>query len=393
MDKTNRIRMRNAAGKALPLVLLFCLAAGAYARNLYVDRSHPQASDANPGTEAQPWLTMGNAAAKAVAGDTVYIKAGTYPETRTVSMVNSGTSAAPITFRNYGSDRVIIDGASMASGSHVVRWKSAMAHYIVFSGLEFRGGKDTGLWVEGNYNTIKDCKVYNTASTGILVRRGTHNTFSRLEIHHTGWNGIDLEDSEYSTIEECYIHDNPEHHAVNIFPAPGTGSFSGNMRGIVVRNNRLTTSNKGMYLRYISDMEISGNLITDNDEYGIFFHNESGRASTYSSSSRVLNNTITGNAWEGIYNQCASGLTIRYNLFRNDREREMVFSVTGGHSIDYNAYDPGSGSLFSWSGSTYSLQGFRGLGFEQHGVAGGTVPGGGGIATPPSAPRNLRVLN
>ena len=392
MDKTKRIRMQDAGRAALPLVFLFCLVAGAGARDLYVDRAHPQASDANPGSAALPWLTVGNAALKAVAGDTVYIKAGTYLEKKTIDVASSGTAAAPVTYRNYGSDRVIIDGGSMSSGSHIMKWRYPLVHYIVLSGLEFRNAKDAGIWVEGSNNTIKDCKVYDTASTGILVRRGTHNTFSRLEIYNTGWNGIDLEDSEYSLIEGCYIHDNPKHHAVNIFPAPGGSSFYGQMKGIVVRGNRLTRSNKGIYLRYVSDMEISDNQITDNAEWGIFFHNEGGRPSTYTSNSRILNNTITGNAWEGLYDQCANGLTIRSNLFRNSKEREIWFGETSGHSIDYNTYDPGTGTLVYWDGPSYSLQGFRdALGFELNGRAGSST--GGGSATAPAAPRNLRVMD
>jgi len=37
-------------------------------------------SDSNPGSESQPWLTIQKAADTMVAGDTVYVKAGTYTE-------------------------------------------------------------------------------------------------------------------------------------------------------------------------------------------------------------------------------------------------------------------------------------------------------------------------
>jgi hypothetical protein len=41
----------------------------------------PDASDANPGTQEQPWKTLAQAANTAQAGDTVWIKAGIYQET------------------------------------------------------------------------------------------------------------------------------------------------------------------------------------------------------------------------------------------------------------------------------------------------------------------------
>ncbi len=66
------------------LVLALCVAAVAgnasATTTYYVDRSHVSASDANPGTEALPWLTIQHAADTLVAGDTVLVKAGSYPE-------------------------------------------------------------------------------------------------------------------------------------------------------------------------------------------------------------------------------------------------------------------------------------------------------------------------
>ncbi len=366
---------RNPQGKvrraALLVLLLAGLTVGASARDLYVDRSHPQASDSNPGSEALPWLTFRSAAAKAVAGDTVYIKKGTYNERQTISIANSGTAAAPITFRNYGSDAVIIDGTGMPSGSKLIRWAYPGVSYIILSGLEIRNVPDAGIWVEGSHNNLRDLKVHDTGSTGILCRRGSYNTYSRLQIYNTGWNGIDLEDSEYSTIEWCDIHDNPKHHAVNIFPAPGESPFYGQMRGIVVRHNKLYRSNKGIYLRYVTDIEISNNLIANNQEWGIYFHYESGRSTSYTANAKIYNNTIVNNAWEGIYDENASSLTIKNNIFCNAKEREVYFGPATGHVLDYNLYDPGTGNPVSLGGTSYSLASLRSAkGFEIHGVAG-----------------------
>lgn len=65
----------------------------------YVDQAHPLASDDNPGTASLPWRTIQQAADLVWAGDTVNVKAGTYPERITFA---SGTRGAPgqlITFR------------------------------------------------------------------------------------------------------------------------------------------------------------------------------------------------------------------------------------------------------------------------------------------------------
>ena len=57
-----------------------------------------------------PWKTIQKAASNMVAGDTCQIRSGTYRETVTVP--NSGTSTAPITFQAYGNEVVTISGAT-----------------------------------------------------------------------------------------------------------------------------------------------------------------------------------------------------------------------------------------------------------------------------------------
>lgn len=46
-----------------------------------VSQSHPSAADANPGTQAQPWKTLGRTAAAVSAGDTVQSGTGVHRET------------------------------------------------------------------------------------------------------------------------------------------------------------------------------------------------------------------------------------------------------------------------------------------------------------------------
>ncbi|HWE02781.1 MAG TPA: Ig-like domain repeat protein [Tepidisphaeraceae bacterium] len=70
--------------------------------------------DANPGTLAQPFATIQDAANVAMPGDSVFIESGTYHET--VKPVNSGTAGAPITYEPYNGATVTIDGADPITG-------------------------------------------------------------------------------------------------------------------------------------------------------------------------------------------------------------------------------------------------------------------------------------
>lgn len=137
-----------------------------------VDRSHPQASDFNPGTEVAPWKTIQHAASTLVAGDTVYVKAGTYPERVTVA--NSGAQGREIVLAAYPGQTVTIDG----TGIEVPEY-SGLLEVRGISDVRVRGFHVTksgphptsaGIQVEDSIRiTIESNHTSQTASSGILI--------------------------------------------------------------------------------------------------------------------------------------------------------------------------------------------------------------------------------
>jgi hypothetical protein len=109
-------------------------------------------SDANAGTAAFPWATIQKACNSATAGSTVYIKSGTYAES--IWMNVSGTSGNPITFSNFGSDVVTIDGGSTNTQTELLNISGQ--NFIRIIGLRFTNAV-------GNF------------SKGIVVRNGAHD--------------------------------------------------------------------------------------------------------------------------------------------------------------------------------------------------------------------------
>ncbi|WP_054023558.1 DUF1565 domain-containing protein [Bacillus sp. FJAT-28004] len=72
-------------------------------------------SDSNDGTSlSTPFLTIQQAALTAQAGDTVYVREGTYRET--VTPANSGTTGNKITYQNYMDETVTVSGNDIISG-------------------------------------------------------------------------------------------------------------------------------------------------------------------------------------------------------------------------------------------------------------------------------------
>lgn len=134
-----------------------------YAANYYVATT---GFDSNPGTQAQPWLTIAKAASTASAGDTVTIAAGTYSEYVTVS--KAGTAAAPITFV----------GPATLGGFNIT------GNYIVLKNLTLDKSYTSShpLVVNGSNSTVDGISiVMRGASAGIDVG-GSSNVLKNLTI-------------------------------------------------------------------------------------------------------------------------------------------------------------------------------------------------------------------
>ena len=191
------------------LILAFSLfpAFISQAATYYVDRNHPSASNANPGTLTSPWLTIQHAAETMVAGDTVLIRNGTYNER--VFTVRAGNAAGGhIVFSSYPGERAVIDGTAVTTGNAGF---SITHSYIKLTGVEIRNW-ETGIWMEsGGQMEISDCEVHEV-SFGIGAANGAHDfELNRVEIHHFDLYGFDASpsggaDCYNGTFNDCIAH-------------------------------------------------------------------------------------------------------------------------------------------------------------------------------------------
>ncbi|MEM6643694.1 MAG: T9SS type A sorting domain-containing protein [Bacteroidota bacterium] len=179
-------------------------------------------SDSNPGTEAEPFLTIGKAASIMVAGDICYIKEGTYRET--VSPANAGSAAAPITFKAFEGDSVVISATeelgnwAQHSGT---TYKAAATYNVDFrSRMLYVGGKpmDIARWpnnvdhdpytLEANPVTINASQSrHHIATSGIPNYDWSGGYIYYLGAHSgASWTGPALSVSssriEYDTLPE-----------------------------------------------------------------------------------------------------------------------------------------------------------------------------------------------
>jgi len=157
--------------QVLLLVSALVLPAGELAAaTYYVDRNHAAASDSNVGSDTSPWKTIVHAAAIAQAGDTVYIKAGTYKDGN-VKVRHSGSPGNPITFAAFPGDerQAIIKGATFISHGNDFITVSGLKimdsprHGFLFIGRQDPAPPAEGIIISGNY-------THNTCNAGIAIK-------------------------------------------------------------------------------------------------------------------------------------------------------------------------------------------------------------------------------
>jgi hypothetical protein len=132
----------------------------------------PTGSDANAGTEAAPWRTIGHALSSLTAGDTLVVHGGTYVEHVAVSL-NAGTASAPIIVRAASGERPVVKG---------LLWLTSPTWWT-FDGLSVTWDPATDTASEhmvrlfgGSNWTFKNAEVWGAHSyAGILVGQNPSN--------------------------------------------------------------------------------------------------------------------------------------------------------------------------------------------------------------------------
>ncbi|KAG9020569.1 hypothetical protein FS842_007200 [Serendipita sp. 407] len=141
----------------------------------------PSGSDSNSGTSTSaPLKTIQAAVNKAVAGDTIFLRAGTYAPSTNIQITKSGTSSAPITLKNYNGEKVIIDGENMpytpaALGADLPNADRGAIHiqnanYWIFEGLEVIHGAYGVYSRDASYNIYRNLITRDNYESGLQIQ-------------------------------------------------------------------------------------------------------------------------------------------------------------------------------------------------------------------------------
>src|SRR5689334_667557 len=199
----------------------------------------PNGSDSAAGTQSAPWASIAHAQSVAGAGDTVYLRGGTYSFTNAnkacasqtasvdaITLNKSGTSGSPIRYWAYPGERPVFDFSGMTGVDCRIKGFDVTGSYVHLKGLEVTG-------VRQNNNK-------NHESWGIWVT-GSNNTFEQINAHHNMGPGLFIQDGGGNLVVNCDSHDNYDPLTSNGAgeSADGFGAhISANHPGNVFRGDR-----------------------------------------------------------------------------------------------------------------------------------------------------------
>jgi len=283
-----------------------CLSPGA----IYVDNqltadcngSYSIANRDCSGSDGDAYNTPQEAATAAVAGGTVYFRGGTYYPTSRIYIQNkAGTSeSAKITFTNYGSEDVIIDGSQETSRGVEIK----NSNYIVLKGLKFQDYNERVItYQDSDYGEVRNVIVDGGEDRGIYILKSNHVTIDSVIARNTKNNGICGSLSDYLTITNSVVHDS---------------LYKGiELRGCshcLIDKNEVYGSRAGIAVIYqdTTNTPSTYNVVTNNIVHDNTIYPEGGNGISVGPESpycTVANNIAYRNADEGIDSCCGSMYT------------------------------------------------------------------------------------
>jgi parallel beta-helix repeat protein len=369
-QQCRRSALRAAVGMALVLLMLAQTGtAAADGSVLFVDRANPNCSDAGSGTASQPFCTVGAAAQRVSAGQTVQVAAGSYSENVTVP--TSGTATAPVTFTAAPGATVVLSG--QASGFTI-----SGRSWITVTGFTVTGTSGYGISVtssahitlSGNHVSYSGHPVSGQTRSGIRLGNVTDSLVSRNTADHNTYAGIELNNgSTRNEVKDNVTFNNARGYeraapGIRLYAAPGN---------IVDGNVSHHNEDSGIEAYPGSNNSLIYNNVTyNNGDHGIDDLTCTGQ--------RIIANTAYKNVTAGINVEGNStGATLANNISvdngikspRTHSDIRIEAGSTAGTTMDYDlVYLTTPDTILIWSSTSYSsLAAFRlASGQEAHGI-------------------------
>ena len=269
--------------------------------------------DSSTGSEVAPFRTISHGVSVLSAGDTLYVKEGTYKEYITndpafskQTFIPNGTSwEKPVTVAaNPGDTVTIIPG----SGKAFFVITDGQDKYLIIDGFIIDGQKTALYGFKFGNGTqhvrVQNSEIKNSKYSGILVSQGlvteyalpadTYHEFINLHVHHNGssWrdHGYYISTSR-NLVEHCHIHHNSDYGGKFYASMQNGGGGTANYN--IFRYNTIHDNGQNTTIQSVGFLLSSG---IGNQAYGnIAYNEEVGLGIGGDATDTLLYNNITYN--------------------------------------------------------------------------------------------------
>jgi hypothetical protein len=259
----------------------------------------PRGSDANPGTLARPWRTIGKALEVLEPGQTAYLRAGEYAEAASgacsgsynaLTWARSGSAGKPMTLAAYPPER----GRAIVRTQLKLRGEHLRLVGLVFDRNRALSTSDNGctgaqnITIRGSDIDLVGLDVRNANMSGVYMRESDHVSITRSLIRDNGTHpgqdhGIYVSSSTDLLVANTIIEHNAG-YGIHVYPDTSEGARI--LHNTVVRNG-----SSGLIIAADSDQNlIANNIFAFNGEWGARSHRE-----FEGSANRLVSNLFYGN--------------------------------------------------------------------------------------------------
>ena len=264
----------------------------------------PLGLDANPGTQAAPWLTLQKAGDVAGAGDTVSVLPGLYQGFRPRQ---SGTAGAPLRF--LAQPGVVITAPGPANSNSDNIWVRNV-DYVVIDGFESTNAPRAGIAVQGEPDAnaigivVRNCRCHHNTRWGIFTGFARELVLENNETSHSAIeHGIYVSNSgDRPTVRGNHAHhNNASGIQLNADPAqmgddPNDPEGDGIISGALIERNVIhdngAAGGAAINLASVRGSLIRNNLLYANHSTGIAGWDDGFDPQYGTRDNRIVGNTI-----------------------------------------------------------------------------------------------------
>ena len=275
--------------------------------------------DTNPGTKEEPFATIHIACSKLSAGDTLYIREGTYNGYMVVSKKDN------ITIKNYNDEKVTIKNGIQQLGyiAYIGESQNVSISGIAFT-YEETSNSGSAIIIHNSNNTkINNCELYKV-DCGVMARAGTDNfEISSNIMHDCTWayGGMLIFEAANGRIFNNVIYDS--YFGVNF--------YGRNSHNNIVYNN--TFFNNTLDVGSTNVSGIAENNIFRNNIFSSHFEN------TYETVAKDTADVATEDTAEAATENVAEDIPLAAIETTSEDTNEVQRCFITMNDFDYNCYN------------------------------------------------------